>query len=220
MLVRLGHSLATLRPTLHNGPGWRVGLWVQGCHHRCTDRCLNPHLLDADGGTAFPAADVADAVRRAAVGAAEPVEGVTVLGGEPFEQAAAVAAVLAPLRRSGLSAMVYSGHTHAALARDPDAGVAALLGETDILVDGPYLPKYDDDQLAWRGSSNQRLVCLTDRYTPAGLAAAAAAQGKGFSLRVGRRAAVASGLQSPSGATAVAAALGLSARFPLPEARP
>jgi anaerobic ribonucleoside-triphosphate reductase activating protein len=216
MRIRLGHTLATLRPTLHNGPGWRVAVWVQGCRHRCTDRCLNPHFLDPAGGHDYAVATVGDAVRAAAAASPEPVDGVTVLGGEPFEQAAAVAAVLAPLRRAGLSAMVYSGHVYEALRRAPDPGIAALLAETDVLVDGPFLPEFYDEALPWRGSTNQRLLCLTGRHSPDGLAAAASRQGKGFSLHAGGGVVSVSGLQTPSGAAAVARKFGLSVAPELP----
>jgi anaerobic ribonucleoside-triphosphate reductase activating protein len=152
---------------------------------------------------------VVDALRAAATTAPEPAEGVTVLGGEPFEQAEAVAAILTPLREAGLSAMVYSGHVYESLQRNPDPGVAALLVQTDLLVDGPFLPAFYSDSVPWRGSTNQRLLCLTDRYSPETLAAAAEAQGKGFSLRLGGGRVAASGLQTPAGTAAVSRALGL-----------
>jgi len=182
--LRLGHSLEILRPSLHNGPGWRIAFWTQGCRRPCTDQCLSPHLLDPAGGCLFAVADVVAAIRRTAAQSPWPVEGVTALGGEPFDQAAAVAAVLRPLQAAGLSSMVYSGQTleHLRGRRDPD--VEELLAATDLLVDGPFLPDRYDEHLAWRGSSNQRLLCLTSRYTPRDLEQAFAAQGKGFSIEI------------------------------------
>jgi anaerobic ribonucleoside-triphosphate reductase activating protein len=182
MLIRLGHDLFMLRATTNHGPGLRVAIWTQGCVHRCTEHCLNPRFLDPNAGWTFETDQVAAAM--AAVAAREKAEGVTILGGEPFEQPAAVAALLQSLRASGLSTMVYSGHTHEHLLRSGNSGVAALLAETDILADGPFLPQLYSDRLAWRGSTNQRLICLTPRYTEAQLDAAFAAQGKGFSLEV------------------------------------
>ncbi|HEY1187767.1 MAG TPA: 4Fe-4S single cluster domain-containing protein [Gemmata sp.] len=215
MNIRLGHRLSDLRPTLHNGPGWRVSFWVQGCRHRCTERCLNPHYLDPAAGFEYAVGEVFEAIRAAAGAAPEPAEGVTVLGGEPFEQGAAVAAVLEPLRRAGLSAMVYSGRVHEGLRADPDPGIAALLAQTDLLVDGPFLPAFYSESVPWRGSTNQRLLCLTERYSPERLAGAAAEQGKGFSLRVGGGHLSASGLQTPTGTAAVARAFGLPVLDPV-----
>ena len=207
MNLRLGDSLQSIRSTLHNGPGWRVAIWVQGCVHRCTTQCLNPHFLDPKQGTEYPVETVAAAMQDAARSGIAPAEGVTILGGEPFEQPAALAELLALLRPAGLSAMVYSGHTHEALMamRRPD--VDALLRQTDILADGPFVAELYDERLAWRGSSNQRLLCLTDRYTPAQLDAAFARQGKGFSFQIGGGQFSISGLQTPAGVRQVIQAL-------------
>ena len=105
------------------------------------------------------------------------------LGGEPFEQADALTEVLAACAEEGLGAMVYSGHTLATWRRLGGA-VAQLLAASDVLVDGPYLPHLADERLAWRGSANQRLLCLSGRYRPEELEEAFARQGKGFSVQV------------------------------------
>ncbi len=211
MNLRLGHSLDALRPTLHNGPGWRVSFWVQGCVHRCTERCLNPHFLDPAGGLSYSVVEVGLAIKTAAEAASMAVEGITVLGGEPFEQAGPLAAMLEPLRAGGLSTMVYTGHTLEALRRRRELDVDALLEVTDLLVDGPFLPHLYGEDLAWRGSSNQRLLCLSRRYTRRSLEVAYARQGKGFSILVGDGRVVASGFQSLDGVAAFSLALGLSA---------
>ncbi|MBF2052017.1 MAG: radical SAM protein [Candidatus Sericytochromatia bacterium] len=195
--LRLGHPLQHLEPSLHNGPGWRVALWTQGCRHRCTRHCLNPHYLNPKAGHNYPVSAVLSALRQSIQAAARPVEGLSILGGEPFEQAAALAEVLAPLQAEGLSTMVYSGHTHDWLLQQADPGIAALLAVTDLLVDGPFLPEAYAENLAWRGSSNQRLLCLSPRYTPAALAEAHARQGKAFSIRLGPSSYAIAGFQRP-----------------------
>jgi anaerobic ribonucleoside-triphosphate reductase activating protein len=130
---------------------------------------------------------------------------VTVLGGEPFEQADAVADLLERLRRDGLSTMVYSGHTWESLKRSPQPGIARLLATVDLLVDGPFLPEFYEETLAWRGSSNQRLLCLTDRYEERTLAEAYSRQKKGFSIQIGNGSISLSGLQSEGTARAAEA---------------
>lgn len=207
MNIRLGHDLASLQPTLHNGPGWRLNLWTQGCRHRCTDQCINPHFLDPTAGFLFPVVEVIEAVRFIRETSPVKVEGITVLGGEPFEQAGAIAEILTALRGDGLSTMVYSGHTLEYLRCQADVGIQRLLEVSDILVDGPYLPHRADERLAWRGSANQRLLCLTSRYRPEQLEQAFTEQGKGFSILVlGGRISV-SGLQSWDGAANLASRL-------------
>lgn len=201
-MILLGHGLESLRPTLHNGPGWRVPLWVQGCRLRCTELCLNPHYLSEHGRHEAEPRALADAVLRTADGDGMPVEGVTVLGGEPMEQAEELAVFLRAVREAGLSTMVYSGYTLAALRALPGNG--ATLDAIDLLIDGPFVASRYDDTLAWRGSSNQRIHRLSERYSAADLDEAFARQRKGFSVHVsGDGRLTVSGLQERAGASRV-----------------
>lgn len=203
--LRLGMRPESLRPGLHNGPGWRVSVWLQGCKLRCTRRCLNPHLLPAEGGWALPVSELTDRLERVIGGFGYPVEGISVLGGEPSEQPEGLAALLRWVRGRGLSTMVYTGYTCEALRGRGDPATDRWLEATDLLVDGPFLEARYSDTLPWRGSDNQRLLCLSDRYTPEALEAAFARQGKGFSIRVSADGSVsASGFQDREGATLIA----------------
>lgn len=144
------------------GPGARAVIWVQGCPLRCRG-CVAAETLPFEGGTAYPVDELADWLAGL-----PDVEGVTLSGGEPFSQAAALAALLDAVRaRSpGFSAMAYSGFRYEALRRgDPDQ--RALLHRLDLLVDGPYVAKLHGG-LRWRGSTNQRIVALSDRYPHVG----------------------------------------------------
>ena len=199
--LHLGHDLWSLRPTLHNGPGWRVPLWVQGCSIRCTTVCLNPHFLSGDGGFHHRVEDIAARLRDLVDRAWIDIEGVTVLGGEPTDQAAAVGRFFAAARDVGLSTMLYSGATLEQLRARGSADIDALLALTDILVDGPFRAREFDKELIWRGSRNQRILPLTSRYSEADIERALAAQGRSFSalfLPDGRVSV--SGLQTRSGA--------------------
>lgn len=90
---------------------------------------------------------------------------MTLLGGEPFEQAPAFAALGKKVREAGLSMMVFSGFEREFLeSGDAPDGAAALLAQTDLLVDGPYLADKRDLGRPWVGSTNQRFHFLTDRY--------------------------------------------------------
>jgi anaerobic ribonucleoside-triphosphate reductase activating protein len=91
------------------------------------------------------------------------IDGVTLSGGEPFCQAAALSKMIRLLKDRGLSVVCYSGFTLEALRAKKDAGVQALLGQVDLLIDGPYL-KDRPTRKAWQGSANQRLHFLTDRF--------------------------------------------------------
>ncbi|RMI31081.1 4Fe-4S single cluster domain-containing protein [Streptomyces triticirhizae] len=140
------------------GPGWRAVIWVQGCPLRCRG-CLAEETLPFSGGELRPVAELADWLAEL-----PDIEGVTLSGGEPFGQAGALAELLdaARARRPGLSAMAYSGFRLEALRRGTLAQ-RALLDRLDLLVDGPYVEARHGD-LLWRGSDNQRLLPLSDRY--------------------------------------------------------
>jgi anaerobic ribonucleoside-triphosphate reductase activating protein len=142
------------------GPFTRSALWVWGCGRSCggcicrLDRTPEPRAFGVK-----ELADIFCAVRGA--------EGITISGGEPFEQASAVSAMLRAIRlRRDYGAVIYSGFTHEELkqAAEGDTGVRALLEETDILIDGAYVAALDDGITPYRGSSNQRVIQCSSRY--------------------------------------------------------
>ena len=153
--IRVG---AVVDDTVAEGPGRRFAVWVQGCSIRCPG-CFNPHLWGAKGGTGIGAAELAE--RALAV---PGIDGVTLLGGEPFEQARPLADFASRLAAQGLSVMTFSGFTYRELngAGAPD-GAAELLSATDLLVSGPYLSGQPDFRRPWVGSTNQEFRFLTDR---------------------------------------------------------
>lgn len=140
------------------GPGRRFALWVQGCAIRC-DGCFNPHLWGQAGGRANSVEDLV-----AQVSVAE-VEGITILGGEPFDQARPLGRLGAEVQSLGLSVMTFTGHEHEYLI-GPNAphGANLLLANTDLLVDGRYIADQPDLIRPWVGSTNQRFHFLTNRY--------------------------------------------------------
>ncbi|MQA25923.1 MAG: 4Fe-4S cluster-binding domain-containing protein [Micromonosporaceae bacterium] len=149
-----------LARTRAEGPGERTAIWVQGCAIRCLG-CFNPHLWTFRGGERIGVEDLAARV------VAADTEGVTFLGGEPFDQAAPLAEAARWVRRAGRSVMTFTGYTRAQLHQAADAGdqaVAALLEHTDLLAAGPFLADQLDTARPWVGSTNQELVLLNDRF--------------------------------------------------------
>lgn len=145
-----------------NGPGLRYVFWVQGCTLRCTTDCLNPAYLDPRPKCVLPVNVVADYIYH--LQTQYQIEGVTFLGGEPFDQAAALATLGQLLQTAGLSIVTYTGYTLEKLRQSKNPAWQALLAVTDLLIDGPFLPRLRSDKLRWRGSSNQRLLYLSERY--------------------------------------------------------
>lgn len=142
------------------GPGRRFALWTQGCTIRCPG-CCNPQMFGTDGGTEHDTADLARSI------AAQPgLEGISFLGGEPFEQPAALADLARRVKEAGLTVMIYTGYTLEELRARNDADTEAALASTDLLVDGRFEQALYETKRRWIGSSNQRLHFLTDRYSP------------------------------------------------------
>ena len=95
------------------------------------------------------------------------IEGITWLGGEPFEQAKALADASKELRALGFSVMTFTGFKLSKLTSETNENRdsnLALLGETDLLVDGPFVNSQIDRSRPWLGSMNQEFVFLSDRY--------------------------------------------------------
>jgi anaerobic ribonucleoside-triphosphate reductase activating protein len=92
------------------------------------------------------------------------IEGVTFLGGEPFEQAEPLGRLAERVREIGLSVMAFSGYTYEVLGASSRGDWRRLLGAIDLLVDGPYDMSRPDAERPWVGSTNQRFRFLTPRY--------------------------------------------------------
>jgi anaerobic ribonucleoside-triphosphate reductase activating protein len=152
---------AVVDVTEAEGPGARFAVWVQGCAIRCPG-CCNPHMLDPLAGTPLDAGELLARLDRAR----DRVEGVTLLGGEPFEQAAALAQFARGVRERGLSVVVFTGHLLEELRAGRPAGSPELLDQVDLLVDGPYQADLPERTRRWSGSANQRFHLLTGRYSP------------------------------------------------------
>jgi anaerobic ribonucleoside-triphosphate reductase activating protein len=155
---------AIVDDTRAEGPGRRWALWVQGCSIRCTG-CCNPEMFDHRRGE--PVA-LDELVIRIAGARAHGVEGVTFLGGEPFEQAGGLAMLAGHARALAMTVMVFSGYTLEQLRERADA--AELLALTDLLVDGPYDRTQPEPApptgRRWIGSANQQMHFLTAAYSP------------------------------------------------------
>ena len=143
------------------GPGRRFAIWVQGCTIRCPG-CCNPQMFAAEGGTEWEIDALAEKIL-----ATPGIEGLSLLGGEPFEQAGAVAELTARVRAAGRSIMIFTGYTLPELRERRDASIDAALAQTDLLVDGRFDQALYETKRRWIGSANQQLHFLGDRYSPA-----------------------------------------------------
>jgi len=121
-------------------------------------------MLPVRGGRPVPMRRLLGAIERAAE--QHGIEGVTLVGGEPFAQAAGAAALAEGVQRRGLSVIVFTGYTLEELGAMGDRAADELLRHADVLVDGPYVQDMPETRRRWIGSANQRVHFLTDRYRP------------------------------------------------------
>ena len=151
-----------------NGPGARFVVWLQGCTLGCPG-CFNPGT-HAGGGREIAVDELA---AQMAAAAAAGAEGLSLSGGEPLQQPEAAAALLHAARAVGLSTLAFSGYTIEEIRAL--AGGADVLARLDVLIDGRYVA---GERLATglRGSANQRIHLLTDRYTLADVEATPVAE--------------------------------------------
>lgn len=153
-----------------NGPSKCFGLWMQGCRgvpqfgtgvaRHCVG-CWNRHTWGKKAGEVMSVNDVFAQVEEAV--REHGVEGVTFSGGEPFQQAEALAQLSRRCQEElGLNVVVFTGYTVEFLRSErAPVGARDLLGQVDLLVDGPYTESLHTQKLPLRGSSNQMLVPLT-----------------------------------------------------------
>lgn len=145
-------------PVTTLGPGRRIGLWLQGCSIGCAG-CLARDTWDRRAGTLLEIEDVVTWCDQVSGGV---VDGVTISGGEPFEQPRALACLLEQFDvwRHGLDRPVdllcYSGMPLARLQRE----YASILERLDALVPEPFVRSRPRGE-SWQGSDNQPLVLLS-----------------------------------------------------------
>lgn len=139
------------------GPGIRFVLWTQGCQRRCPG-CMTPESQRMNGGFSADTTQLARQILQS------ERKGLTISGGEPFLQAKALAELIREIQKEAdLGVMIYTGFTIQELQESENPDYKELLGQCDLLVDGPYMQELNDSKNL-RGSSNQRAIALTDRY--------------------------------------------------------
>lgn len=135
-----------------DGPGLRLTIFTQGCPHHCPG-CHNPQTHDPNGGSWGDTEDIL------AAAAENPLlDGITLSGGDPFMQSIPCLELAKGAHKLGLNVWTYTGYTWEALWEENDPEKIALLKETDVLVDGPFLLAERSLELRYKGSKNQRTI--------------------------------------------------------------
>ncbi|MDO4546515.1 MAG: anaerobic ribonucleoside-triphosphate reductase activating protein [Clostridia bacterium] len=133
-----------------DGPGFRFAVFCQGCRLNCPG-CHNPQTHDFVGGYDADTDDIIKKMRDNIL-----LDGLTLTGGDPFEQPIACETLAGGAKALGLNVWAYSGYTFEELLDRGDC--RGLLEMCDVLVDGPFIMAERTLELRFRGSKNQRLI--------------------------------------------------------------
>lgn len=140
-----------------NGPGIRTTIFVTGCTHNCKE-CFNKEYQDFNFGD--PWTDKETEMVKDYLNQPE-VAGLTLLGGEPFQNVEGLVPLLKEIRKStDKDIWIFSGDTFETIRADEKK--FELLKLCDVLVDGPFVNELKDLRLKFRGSSNQRIIKIKD----------------------------------------------------------
>lgn len=147
--------LDIIEETMADGPGLRTSIYCAGCLHHCPG-CHNPQSWAMDGGHEVEVETLLELIK------ADEFSNVTFSGGDPFYQVEAFTELARRIKEeTGKTIWCYTGFTYEEILAD--SRLSMMLPYLDVLVDGPFIQKLRDTELLFRGSSNQRIIYLTEK---------------------------------------------------------
>lgn len=146
--------LDILEETMADGPGFRTSIYCAGCAHHCPG-CHNPQSWDFNGGREVSVDEILEVIK------ADEFSNVTFSGGDPLYQVEAFTELARRIKEeTGKNIWCYTGFTYEEILKDER--MSQILPYIDTLVDGPFIAELRDPDLHFRGSSNQRIIHLTE----------------------------------------------------------
>lgn len=148
--------LARMIAPIHSlGPGQRVGIWIQGCSKNCKG-CMAEELQEFDKSKNIPVDMLIPIIEGEA--SRNECNGLTVSGGDPFEQPKDLFLLLKALRTTFSDILVYTGYTFAEI--NNSELMKRCLRFIDVLVDGRYIELGNTGKSRIYGSDNQKVYFL------------------------------------------------------------
>lgn len=142
-----------LYPVTTLGPGKRIAIWTAGCNRRC-EGCANPELWKTYPQQQIAPRKLAEYVEGLSKKGAD---GITITGGEPFDQAKELSIFLDSLE-SKMEVLIFTGYQWKELQENGEH--QKLLQKMDVLIDGRYIEALNDGKSALLGSINQKIYYL------------------------------------------------------------
>ncbi|WP_281221851.1 4Fe-4S single cluster domain-containing protein [Photobacterium sanguinicancri] len=145
-------NISHIEPATHiYGPGRRFAVWLQGCSLACKG-CWNEQMWS------FKTNELLDRkTLLAKILAEQDIEGITLLGGEPLDQAENTVWLIQETKRlSSLTVMLYTGYTKPEI--EQKKLWSTIEDSVDLLVSGRYQEQHRNTNNQWYGSENQKLI--------------------------------------------------------------
>lgn len=146
-----------LYPVKVLGPGNRIGIWFNGCSHKCKG-CSNPELWEFQERYKTPLKNVVKLIES--ISSKSIVDGFTITGGDPFEQPEELNILLSELKKISEDIIVYTGYEYDTL----EVKYKDILDKITVLIDGPYIESQNEDCFM-RGSNNQQIIVLDPAFS-------------------------------------------------------
>ncbi len=139
------------------GPGIRSAVWLQGCSLGCQN-CCNPEMHDFSAGQTVSPDELAEMILRA------EADGLSLLGGEPLDQADELLQMLKILKKDYKHGIfLFSGYTYENILADKKK--KAVTEFCDLLIAGPFFPELQSGARRWIGSDNQTVHYISEFYS-------------------------------------------------------
>lgn len=146
-----------LYPVKVLGPGNRIGIWFNGCKHRCPG-CSNPELWEQQERYKTTIEILMNLIFQ--ICNAHSVDGFTLTGGDPFLQPQALAQLLPELRKISKDVLVYTGFEY----EEVNHSYPELVSQIGVLIDGKYVQEHNTGAIL-RGSDNQKIIILDNQLS-------------------------------------------------------
>ena len=142
--------LEIVEDTTVDGPGFRTSVYSSGCPHHCPG-CHNPQSWNIENGHPVEIGDILKIILD------DPFADVTFSGGDPMFQPQGFTELAKAIKQqSNKNIWCYTGFLFEELLQNP--AQKELLKYIDVLVDGRFIEALKNEELRFRGSSNQRII--------------------------------------------------------------
>lgn len=152
--------LNIVHDTTVDGPGFRTAIYGAGCTHQCVG-CHNPQSWNIGNGTLYPVEAILEIIMQ------DEFSNVTFSGGDPFMQVDGFTELARLIKKhTNKNIWCYTGFVYEQIVNS--GKMAQILPYIDVLVDGRYIAALRDEDLQFRGSSNQRIIDVCESISMKG----------------------------------------------------